>query len=228
LAQSRCFICSSQKAVRQIRVGTQSRDICQECRLKKERCDVCGRSNPGGILADGRNICDSCRRTRIFTQAELESLYDGVKQFLKTDEAQVMVNFELPVKLADKDEFDTKHNEGGRAISAVGFYSPYNPEQIYILSGRERTECAATLVHEYTHAWQSRNCPSQDRALSEGFACWIQYRYLQSIGQKALAHNITLISDPDYGASLKQLLEMEKTLGVKGIVEFAKTNQKLP
>jgi hypothetical protein len=228
LAQSRCFICNSQKGIRQIKIGKESREICQECRASKEKCDACHRPSPTTIQTDGRNICASCQRNRIFTQEELDSLYDGVKRFLANDESGVMVDFNLPVKLADKDEIQTKLNESGRAVLALGFYSAYNPEQIYILSGEEKTDSAATLVHEYTHAWQSRNCPSQDRALKEGFACWIEYRYLVSIGKRSMAQNLTRHQDPDYGASLVKLLELEKKLGVKGLVNYVKTERDLP
>lgn len=228
MSQARCFICSSQKGIRTVKIGKESRGICNDCRAKKQKCDICRRPSPSTIQTDGRNICKSCQRNRIFTQAELESLYAGVKRFLAQDEAGVMVDFDLPVKLADKDEIQTKLNERGRAVSALGFYSPYNPEQIYILSGRDKTDCAATLVHEYTHAWQSRNCPSQDRALVEGFACWIQYRYLMHIGRQSMAQRLTRHSDPDYGASLVKLLELEKKVGVKGVVKYVKTERNLP
>lgn len=228
LAQNRCFICSSQKGVRQIKIGSSTEKICQTCRAQKETCEVCRRPGQGILRSDGRSICKRCAQNVIMTQQELESLYDGVKRFLARDQTGVLVDFELPVKLADKDEFDTKLNEGGRAVSAVGFYHPYNPEQIYMLSGRDKVETAGTLVHEYTHAWQSRNCPSQDRAMKEGFACYIQYRYLVSIGQRYKAQALTRHQDPDYGASLRALLELEKKVGVQGVVKHARNERDLP
>lgn len=227
-AQNHCFICNSQKGLRSVKVGNQTRYICAECRAKKTACDICHRQGAGELQPDGRRICASCARDLILTQAQLETLYEGVKRFLRTDQTGVLVTFDLPVKLADKDEFDTKLNEGGRAVQAVGFYNPYNPEQIYMLSGRDKVETASTLVHEYTHAWQSRNCPSQDRAMKEGFACYVQYRYLLSIGQSGMARDLTHNSDPDYGASLATLLAYEKKVGVEGVVKWAKTERNLP
>ena len=228
LAQNHCFICNSQKGLRQVKVGTGTDYLCQECREKKSACDICRRQGAGTLQPDGTRICDSCACNRVITQEQLEDLYDGVQRFLRNDETGVLVNFDLQVKLADRDEFYTQLARGGRAIAAVGFYSPYNPERIFILKGREKLESSSTLVHEYTHAWQSRNCPSQDRALSEGFACYVQYRYLQSLGRRGMAQRLTTNSDPDYGASLKTLLAYERKVGVKGVVEYAKTARNLP
>lgn len=189
---------------------------------------MCRRGTNTEFMRDGRRICSTCKSTRILTQPQLESLYDGVQAFLKADPTGVMVNYHLPVQIADKDEIQTKMIEGGRAVSVEGFYSPYNPEKIYILSGQTKDSAGSTLVHEYTHAWQSRNCPSQDRALKEGFASYIAYRYLMHVGQPGMARQLTRHSDPDYGASLVKLLEMEKQKGVKGVMEFVKTARQLP
>ena len=227
-AQSGCFICGSQKSLRRIQVDKQDKQICHDCRTKEQRCDLCRRACTPEYLRDGRRICPTCKATRILTQEQLEGLYDNVKSFLSRDPAGVVVNFTLPVQLADKDEIQTKMIERGRAMAVLGFYSPYNPEKIYILSGQTDIDSGATLVHEYTHAWQSRNCPSQDRALKEGFASYMEYRYLVSRGQKNKAMNLTRKNDPDYGESLAKLLEMEKKVGVAGVVKYATTEKALP
>ena len=130
--------------------------------------------------------------------------------------------------LADKDEIQTKFTSSGRSMEVAGFYQPYNPERILVLSGMSPERCAATIVHEYTHAWQSRNCPSQDRALTEGFASWIEYRYLMAQGRRHEALQLTRRRDSDYGESLVKLLKLEKELGVAGVVAFAKKETKLP
>lgn len=227
-AQSNCFICGSTKSLRQIKVAKTTKQICHSCRSEKQRCDLCKRACTPEYLQDGRRICPNCKRTRILTQEQLDGLYDSVKGFLARDEAGVVVNFTLPVQLADKDEIQTKMIEGGRAMSVLGFYSPYNPEKIYILSGQTKLDTGATLVHEYTHGWQSRNCPTQDRALTEGFASYIEYRYFVSKGQKSRAMALTRKNDPDYGESLQKLLEMEQKVGVAGVVRYAKTEKALP
>ncbi len=227
LAQQACYFCNSQSGVRQVKFGRESYPLCNDCRNKPQVCDLCHRqaSSPE-LLQDGRMVCARCKATAVLSQEQLERLYERVKGFLRTE--KLLVPNPPPVKLADKDEIQTKFTRSGRAMDVAGFYSPYNPEEIFILSGQTEETCAATMVHEYTHAWQSRNCPSQDRAVTEGFASWVEYHYLMSVGRSYEAQSLTRKSDPDYGASLQTLLEMEKKVGKAGVIEFAKTATKLP
>lgn len=225
-AQNRCYFCNSQNAVRSVRYGKDSHYVCGECRAKAQVCDLCARPGEVELLNDGRRACSTCRKTRVLDQAQLESVYSRVKAFLGTQ--KLLLPNLPPVKLANKDEIQTKFSESGRAMDVAGFYSPYNPEQIYVLSGQTVDECAATLTHEYVHAWQSRNCPSQDRALTEGFASWVEYKFLMAEGRRAQAERLLRRNDPDYGASLKSLLEMEGKVGAEGVIKFAKTATKLP
>lgn len=208
--------------------GKESKPVCSTCQSKPQQCDLCYRKCKPSLMRDGRRICPSCSKTRILTQEQAEEVYDKVKRYLKAHPAKLLVKDPPPVQIADKDEIQTKFVESGRAMNVAGSYQPYNPEQILILSGLTPSDCAATQIHEYTHAWQSRNCPSQDRALTEGFASWVEYHYLVSIGRQREATNLTRKSDPDYGASLIKLLEMEQKMGPTGIVKFAKTATALP
>ena len=228
MAQSHCDICQSQTSLRRVQFGEHRHYLCIDCQREKHQCSFCGRAGKLNLLRDGRIICHSCENRLILTQNRAEDVYLKVKQYLKAHPAKLLVDNPPAVQIADKDEIQTKFGQGGRALQVSGFYQAYNPEQILILSGLDPAECAATMIHEYTHAWQSRHCPSQDRALTEGFASWVEYHYLKSIGQRALAQRLTRKSDPDYGASLVQLLQMEKTMGSKGIVDFAKKASKLP
>lgn len=228
LAQSNCAICHSQSSVQRVRFGEHRHYLCISCQKDTHRCNFCFQTGKLDLLRDGRVICERCENRLILTQEQADKIYIKVKRYLKLHPAKLLVPEPPAVKIADKDEIQTKFSQGGRAIQVSGFYQPYNPEQILILSGLSPEECAATMIHEYTHAWQSRNSPSQDRALKEGFASWVEYHYLKSIRRGALAQRLTRKSDPDYGASLVQLLEMEKKIGSKGIVNFAKTAQKLP
>ena len=227
VAQQQCYFCNSQSSVRQVKFGKESHYVCGECRNKPQSCDLCNRSTQQPeLLQDGRMVCARCKATAVLRQDQLEGIYDRVKNFLRTE--GLLVPKPPPVKIADKDEIQTKFTASGRSMDVAGFYSPYNPEEIFILSGQSPEDCASTMAHEYTHAWQSRNCPSQDRAVTEGFASWVQYHYLVSVGQQREAQALTRKSNPDYGASLKTLLEMEKTVGKQGVIDFAKTARSLP
>ena len=222
VAQQQCYFCNSQNSVRQVKFGKESHYVCYDCRNKPQTCDLCHRQvQSPELLQDGRMVCARCKAVAVLRQDQLEGIYDRVEGFLRTE--GLLVPNPPPVKIADKDEIQTKFTRSGRSMDVAGFYSPYNPEEIFILSGQSAEECASTMAHEYTHAWQSRNCPSQDRAVSEGFASWVQYHYLVSAGRQREAQSLTRKTDPDYGASLVKLLEMEKKVGKKGVIEFAKT-----
>ena len=217
--------------LRRVKTDTGYRNVCHECRTKSDICSFCKKAGNGDVelLRDGRRVCDPCKGERIFRQDQLDRVYAKVKDFLRDHPAGLLLSDPPPLYLADKDEILTKQNEHGRVVADLsGFYSPAMPEEIYILSGALPWRCASTVVHEYTHAWQSRNCPPQDRALKEGFASWVQYHFLISINLPREPERLTRRSNPDYGESLKKLLEMEDELGPEGVIQYAKTAQALP
>lgn len=152
-------------------------------------------------------------KTGIFDARRVAQLSVQVNAYLSQLLGKEFTRNLPPIQLVDLDEMQTKFNESGRALAVVAFYRPYNPEMVYLLSGESELQSCSHLVHELTHAWQSRACPQQDRALTEGFACWVQYQYLMSRGEAAEARRITQHSDPDYGASLRALLPRSQALG---------------
>lgn len=227
LADEPCVFCRGNTEVRQLKYRDGSHPVCALCVKRLSTCILCGLPARGPAGQDGRMICEFCRKVGVFTQSELDGLFTKVRKYVDKELGGTAVSPSLYVQIADKDELQTKLNEGGRAVDANGFYQPYNPEKIYILTGLTRGECAGVAAHEYTHAWQSRNCPSQDRALTEGFACWVQYHYLVSAGFPEDARQLLRRSDADYGQSLHKLLEMEKKIGVKKVIEYARTARDL-
>lgn len=224
LAQTPCTYCGASADLQTIEYRDQPRQVCVMCRKKLPRCQVCGNPSNQKAYRDGRDICQGCLATGVFDQARLDTVYQQVQKFINSYLGGIAIKPPPPAQLADKDELQTKFIEGGRAMDVGGFYQPYNPEKIYILSGDTDVETAATLVHEYTHAWQSRNCPSQDRALTEGFASWVEYKYLVSRGETYKAQALTRKPDPDYGAALVKFLELEKKLKPEGVIRYVQEN----
>jgi hypothetical protein len=136
---------------------------------------------------------------------------------------------EILLKLRTRDELMVENNShGGRTLELNGFYQPYNPETIWVVSGLSEEETIAVMAHELTHAWQSTNAPQQDRKLSEGFARWSEYHVLLAQGHPDLAERLTRDSDPDYGGGLRFLLDLEKRQGTPAVMEYAKTQTKIP
>ncbi len=227
-AENSCVFCKSSQNLKRLRYPDGLHPVCYSCRKHLPLCTLCGNPTASPPYRDGRNICRFCKRTGIFHQEQLEQIYTSVRKFVQNTLKGLSITPPPPVKLADLDEIQTKFSETGRSMEVGGFYRPYNPEMIYILSGYQPEECAAVLVHEYTHAWQSRNCPLQDRALKEGFATWVEYKYLMSIGRPRKAFRLTQKNDPDYGASLIKLLAYEKKTNPHKVIEYARTHKKLP
>ncbi|MBI3928717.1 MAG: hypothetical protein HY319_24470 [Armatimonadetes bacterium] len=226
LAQEACVFCKGVDGVRSIDYCDGAHPVCSRCARKLPRCQLCRNPTDAAVHRDGRLICQFCRKTGVFDQKQLDRIYTEVQQFVKVALKGIQIQPPPPVQLVDKDELQTKFTEGGRSMDVGGFYRPYNPEMIYVLTGYQPLECAATMVHEYTHAWQSRNCTSQDRAVTEGFASWVEYKYLMSRGERSEAEQLKRKSNPDYGEALLKFLELEKKLGTPGVIKFARESPK--
>lgn len=194
--------------------------ICQYCVKDKPACDICAGPTNAAREVDGRHICPDCKKVAIDSPGEIDTLYKEVQRFLEALTG-LKVDKAPPVMLVQADEMDTRFAEGsGRSFRAHAFYQPYNPELIYVLSGHSAYDLGPTLAHEFTHAWQSRHCPQQDRMLKEGFASWVAYKYAQSKGYTDQMSQMMRATDPDYGEGLRKCLTIEKQSGVKGLLAF--------
>lgn len=227
LAKEICQFCKSDVDVRMVPYRTGSLPVCERCLRTKPRCDLCGSPSGEKRYRDGREICAVCKKTGMFEPSRASALAREADAFLTRMLGPKFTGNLPPIQLVDLDEMQTKSNEGGRAVDAIAFYRPYNPEMVYVLTGETELDSCEHLVHELTHAWQSRACPSQDRALKEGFASWMQYQYLLSKGARQQASALPMHQDPDYGASLAYLLKREATLGQAKFLQAVQKARKL-
>jgi hypothetical protein len=141
----------------------------------------------------------------------------------------VTVPRNILLKVRSKDEVQVQYiSTGGRAILVGGYYQPYDPETIWIIINQPRDKTIGDMAHELAHAWQSTNCPLQDRTLVEGFAMWCEYKVLVGMGHKRYAEHLAQSPDPDYGEGLRLFLKVEAKRGASGVIEFAKKNTKVP
>jgi hypothetical protein len=196
--------------------------VCETCMKGKSKCDVCGGPTNAKQEVDGRFICPECKKVAIDSKPEMDAIYLEVQRFVE-GLTGLKVDRLPPVMLVMSDEMDTRFAEGsGRSFRAHAFYQPYNPELIYVLSGHSAYDLGPTLAHEFTHAWQSRHCPQQDRMLKEGFASWVAYKYAEARGYREQMNQMKRARDPDYGEGLRRCLEIEKKSGIRGVVEFVR------
>lgn len=200
--------------------------LCQYCLKDKPKCSICAGPTSSTAEVDGRTICPECKKVGIDTPQKAEGLYKEIQQFVEKLTAKKIAKAP-PMRLILSDEMDTLFAErSGRSFRAHAFYSPYNPEMIYLLSWHSPIDLGPTLAHEYTHAWQSRFCPSQDRMVSEGFATWVGYKYAQSKGYTKQMLQMQRTPDPDYAEGLKRCLELEKKLGAAGLTSWMQKNSR--
>jgi hypothetical protein len=163
----------------------------------------------------------------IDTQEKGEACFKEVRNVLS--KLGISVNRNILLKMRTKQEVQVHFiSTGGRSIQVGGYYQPFNPETIWIIINQQKVNTIADQAHELTHAWQSSNCPLQDRMLTEGFAMYCEYKFLQAIGEKAFAESLLRIKDPDYGDGLRLFVEVEKKNGVQGAIEYAKKTTKPP
>ena len=160
-------------------------------------------------------------------QEEAESAFLRVRGILSG--FGITVDREILLLLRSRDEVQVHFvSTGGRAIEVGGFYRPFAPESIWVVSGRPRGLLMGDLAHELAHAWQSTNSPLQDRKIKEGFAMWCQYKTLVSLGREDMARQYARLKDPDYGGGLRMFLKIEEEKGLAGVIEFARTIKKVP
>ena len=157
----------------------------------------------------------------VTSEGEALSLYARARQDLVG--MGLKIPREIPLKYRTRDEVLVENNStGGRAIDIEGFYRPYNPEEIWIVSGLSQPRTIGAMAHELTHAWQSTESPLQDRKLKEGFARWVQYKVLVAEGHGRFAAGLRRDADPDYGGGLRALLEIEERQGTPAVIEVAR------
>lgn len=226
LAQEVCRYCRGNLDLQAFTYRDGVYQVCSKCRASLPKCSLCDNPCPPPAYRDGRYICPSCKKTGMFDKARVETLSKNVVNYMVSllgAEAKALP----PIQLVDYDEMRTKFNQSGRNVDVVAFYQPYNPELVYLLTGETEVESGSHLAHELTHAWESRACIQQDRALSEGMACWVQYQYLMSGGHTLEAQKVTRHSDPDYGASLVYLLGRSRALGNPAFIAKVRKSRNL-
>ena len=155
--------------------------------------------------------------------SQMDSLIPKVKATL-AKEFGIFVNLPVRYFLVKGEELDRVYSGTYRG-SEIGLHRYVNgAHEIYIMKGMSEDSFEATLAHELTHAWQIERCvPEQDKIVREGFARWIEYKYLDLIGAYVLANSVKRDADPVYGVGFKKMLDLEDKVGAKEMINKIKT-----
>lgn len=136
---------------------------------------------------------------------------------------ELRINRTPQFKLVTSSELDNLAKGLERRLH-IGLYRWAGSHNIYVMTDLNRDKFFGVAVHELTHAWQMENVPQdQDLVIREGFASWVAYKVLQMDGALIAASDIHDMADPVYGVGFKLMIDLEKTLGEKGVVERMKT-----
>lgn len=205
--------------------------FCKPCIENALRCDACGRPVRGEdcwSLGDGRVLCDKCKSKAIFDIKTANQLFEVTRNFLKSEFG---IHIDLPVKLqfVRVDRLNQLIKEKSPDKRTNGLFmskSKNNYYTVYMLYGLTESAFQGIAAHEYTHAWQAENCPSdQTKMLIEGFARWIQYQTYKRIRDFISMKEIEKDDDPIYGAGFKKIKEIYREKGYYGLLQYVKTQK---
>jgi hypothetical protein len=133
------------------------------------------------------------------------------------------------VQMVDAQTLDRLSKDSEYAGNTIGAFvacpSKSISGSIYVLENQGKDEVLSTLLHEYTHAWQAENSPTQSPEIAEGFARWVEYKGLQYAELYILAERLLNVRDPWYGLGLHKWLELEDKIGISGCLQYARTRE---
>lgn len=205
--------------------------FCKTCVEQAKRCDSCSRPIPeedSWALGDGRFLCKECNEKGVFDIQTANGYFFEMRNFLLSEFGVVI---DIPVKFRFVTTIVLESIPGNRSPPGTilrGLFGRRKDEEfftIYILKGLTKNEFQAVTAHEYTHAWQTINCPqNQSLLMKEGFACWIQYQVYKKIGDKRGAEDIEKRDDPVYGEGFKKVRQLAKEKGYVGLLQYVKNN----
>jgi hypothetical protein len=186
-------------------------------------CDTCAQSLPaclacrapvdsrGSWLPDGRFRCWLCDATALNDPALAQALYG---QVLAIAAKHLGLELGIPTPLVPVDSEQLRivlqTIDGARPTEQRpprGVYARKGMKRgIYVETGLPRVQMIEVMAHELGHAWQTERKPLlEDPMLVEGFAEWVAYKVLETLGDPAAMRLMTARSDL-YGQGLRQVL----------------------
>ncbi|HUP27831.1 MAG TPA: protein DA1 [Chloroflexia bacterium] len=221
-----CAACGSHVGNQAVLLEGEPQVYCHFCFEQRPRCDTCSRPVGSHYWArpDGRQLCDRCQSTSVSDPAQAHALYRRVRADLarylgmslqETCQLKLVSRQQL-LQLIDKSSlYHLDADSKGRCFGL--FIREGEHRAIFVEYGLPRIVLLEVLAHEFTHAWQSENCRSdQAPEIQEGFAEWVAYKLLENLGCRRRSERM-LRRDDMYGRGLKRVLQWEKEGGKAGV-----------
>ena len=207
--------------------------VCDVCYRLENRCSLCGLpmrdSDDPAKTGDGRFICKFDRPNAVLDAAEAREVFTTTRgDLVELFGRGIALNFpDVTVNLFDVDYWSEKGREDG--LHKFGFsYTRKSRKgscthEVVLLSGRLRTELAATAAHEYTHLWINENCPAEhtiDGDTIEAICELAAFKLMESRSQPEQLQKV--LNNPYTHGEIKELVALEKENGMGYILNWVK------
>jgi len=207
--------------------------VCDDCYKFENHCSLCGlpvRDGDGGIkTGDGRFLCKFDKPNAVLDAAEAREVFaDARRELVGQFGSGFVLNFpEVTVNLFDVDYWSEKGREDG--LHKFGFSHTRKlrsgdcTHEVVLLSGRLRTELAATAAHEYTHLWINENRPAEhiiDSDTTEAICELSAYKLMEARSQPEQTQRI--LDNPYTHGAINKLVALEREDGIAYILNWVK------
>jgi len=236
-----CFYCNNpitgQACCVKSKINDKTYYFCKNCYYnnKGHACFACGIIfRTSTMLKDGRYICNECLKQSVTNTAQIQNIYSQVinlvynKIAIKPNKIPVLnivskQKLDLLNKNSD-DKLGTYYSQ--KKFLEMGNYKKElsSDSEIYILSHIPLCILKWVIAHEYAHSWFFDNTKREfTKEQTEGFAEWVAYKIMDSEKDKIII-NTMLKRNDIYGKGLKKMIELEKKIGINGIINYFKNN----
>jgi hypothetical protein len=207
--------------------------VCDDCYKLENHCSLCGlpvRDGDGCVkTGDGRFICKFDKPDAVLDVAGAREVFaDARRELVELYGRGFALNFpDVTVNLFDVDYWSEKGREDG--LHKFGFSHTRKARnggcthEVVLLSGRLRTELAATAAHEYTHLWINENRPADhviDSDTTEAICELSAYKLMEARSQPEQMRRI--LANPYTHGAIKKLVAIEKENGIAYILNWVK------
>ena len=207
--------------------------VCDDCYKLEDHCSLCGlpvRDGDGCIrTGDGRFICRFDKTNAVLDAAGAREVFaDARRELVGLYGGGFALNFpDVTVNLFDVDYWSEKGR--GDGLHKFGFSHTRRSSggqcrhEVVLLSGRLRTELAATAAHEYTHLWINENRPADhviDSDTTEAICELSAYKLMESRSQPEQMQKI--LDNPYTHGEITNLVGIESERGIGYILNWVK------
>jgi len=160
---------------------------------------------------------------RVENTIQAKILLKEVQGFLNT---RFGINIKQPVVVELFSPFTAWQGAFYQFSGLLGRYRPCQLKGekvhlVYVLKNLSREKCKGVIIHEVIHAYQREHgILARDKLLREGMSRWLEYKFFLSEGENKTAERLKIANSMLYGRGLRRVLELEKTLGEKKLLEY--------